>query len=122
MGKKKTLSGRTQKVDVDVQVHDSTGNVFEDMGMADAEDRLAKARLAQHIVRLIRERKLSQMEAAKKLGIDQPKVSAILRGRLKDFSTDRLMRFITSLSRDVVISVRKFGGADHERGRVMVEV
>src|SRR5436190_18291673 len=82
----------------------SSGNVFADMGFADADERLAKARIAHHLGTLIKAAGLSQARAAARLGIDQPKVSALLRGKLRDFSTERLMKFVTLMDRDVVIS------------------
>src|SRR5438094_5170595 len=82
------------------------GNVFADLGLRDADERLAKAALAHEICAIIRDAGLDQAEAAERLGVDQPKVSALMRGRLKDFSTDRLMRFLTTLGRDVLIVVR----------------
>ena len=80
-------------------------NVFADLGLPDAEDLLAKANLALHIRRTIKARKLTQVQAAKILGLDQPKVSSIVNGRLDGFSTDRLMRFLNDLGCDVQISV-----------------
>ncbi len=99
-------------------VHAGGGNVFADLGLPDADERLAKAELARQIGLLIRAAGLSQTQAALRLGVDQPKVSALLRGRLKDFSTDRLMRFITALDRDVVITIRN--PQDHARPSVRV--
>jgi predicted XRE-type DNA-binding protein len=69
-----------------------SGNVFRDLGLKNAEALLAKATLAARIVQILEERKLSQTQAAKLLGVDQPKVSLIYRGRLDDFSVERLMR------------------------------
>lgn len=119
---------RKKKVQREVKVHDrenrvqnSTGNVFEDLGLADPEMRLTKARLAQQIGRLIRAQGLTQQQAADKLGIDQPKVSAILRGRLKDFAADRLMRFIIRLDQDVIISFSDPKNEAHPSVRVLVE-
>jgi predicted XRE-type DNA-binding protein len=91
----------------------SSGNVFADLGLADADDLLAKANLALHIRRIIKARKLTQAQAAKLLGLDQPKVSSIVNGRLEGFSTDRLMRFLNDLGCDVQISV----SAPHPRAR-----
>ena len=82
-----------------------SGNVFADIGVRDAEGMLAKAQLAARITAIIDDRKLSQTAAAKLLGVDQPKVSALYRGRLRDFSLERLMRFLTALHRDVRIVV-----------------
>lgn len=83
----------------------SSGNVFADLGFADADDLLAKTNLALHIRRTIEARKLTQVQAAKLLGLDQPKVSSIINGRLDGFSTERLMRFLNDLGCDVKISV-----------------
>ena len=83
-----------------------SGNVFADLGLPDAEDRLAKAELARKISEIIAKRHLSQVEAAELLGIDQPKVSALARGRLSGFSLERLMRFLNILGRDVQIVVK----------------
>lgn len=103
-------------------VHAGSGNVFADLGLPDAQERLAKAKLAYQIRLLIEAAGLSQKQAAERLGVDQPKVSALLRGRLKDFSTDRLMRFITALNRDVIITVCDPQDHAHPSVRVLVEV
>jgi len=84
----------------------SSGNVFEDLGVSAPEEALAKAELAAKIAGIIASQKLTQAEAAGILGVDQPKVSALLRGRLTGFSTDRLLRFLTALGRDVDIVIR----------------
>lgn len=91
----------------------SSGNVFADLGLADADDLMAKANLALHIRRTIEARKLTQVQAAGLLGLDQPKVSSIVNGRLEGFSTDRLMRFLNDLGCDVQISV----SAPHAKSR-----
>jgi predicted XRE-type DNA-binding protein len=84
----------------------SSGNVFADMRLPDAEELLAKADLAIQISRIIEERELTQAEAAELLGIDQPKISALVRGRLEGFSIERLTRFLNALGQDVEIVVR----------------
>jgi predicted XRE-type DNA-binding protein len=84
----------------------SSGNVFADIGVAAPEEALAKAKLVVQISRVIASKKLTQTQAAKLLGIDQPKVSALLRGRLSGFSTDRLLRYLTMLGKDVEIVIR----------------
>ncbi len=81
-------------------------NVYTDLGFANPEEALAKARLAARIAEIIAERGLTQIAAAKVLGVDQPKVSALLRGKLSSFSLERLMRFLTVLGRNVEIVVR----------------
>ena len=71
----------------------SSGNVFADMGLPNPEELLAKADLAIQISRIIEERGLTQAQAAELLAIDQPKISALVRGRLEGFSIERLTRF-----------------------------
>ena len=88
-----------------MDVHDSTGNVFEDMGMRDAEERLAKAELARVIRTEIRARRLSQVEAAELLGVKQPDISDLTRGKLARFSLERLERFLNALDLEVRIQV-----------------
>jgi predicted XRE-type DNA-binding protein len=87
-------------------IHESSGNVFADLGFPDAHEALAKSRLAQKIAAIVADKKLTQDKAAKLLGIDQPKVSKLIRGQLKDFSTDRLFHFLTALGQDVEITVK----------------
>lgn len=87
-------------------VEASSGNVFADLELPDADAALAKAELARRIGVILAARKLSQTQAAAILRIDQPKVSALIRGRLEGFSTDRLFRFLNALGQDVEIVVR----------------
>jgi predicted XRE-type DNA-binding protein len=87
-------------------VEASTGNVFADLEVPDPEEMLAKAALAQRICAIIAERRLTQARAAAVLGVDQPKGSALRRGKLDGFSTDRLFRFLNALGRDVDIVIR----------------
>lgn len=96
-----------------------SGNVFRDLGLKSPEELLAKAKLAASIVQILEQRQLSQTQAAKLLGIDQPKVSQLYRGRLDDFSIERLMRFLTALHRDIRIVVEE--KPRRGRGRVIVE-
>ena len=90
---------------------ESSGNVFADLGFADAEDRLAKAELAIKIAEILRRRKLTQTQAAAVLGVDQPKVSALIRGRLSGFSIERLLRFLLRLGTDVSITIKPHSAA-----------
>lgn len=84
----------------------SSGNVFADLGFADAGERQTKVRLAIAINDVLHRRGLSQGKAAELLGINQPKVSALSKYRLEGFSVERLMRFLTSLNQDVEIIIR----------------
>jgi predicted XRE-type DNA-binding protein len=96
-----------KKQDTDViPVTRGNDNVFADLGFAEPEDELTKAQLASHIRQIIRRRRLTQVAAASLMGIDQPKVSALLNGRLANFSSERLMRLLTALGQDVEITVR----------------
>jgi predicted XRE-type DNA-binding protein len=92
----------------------STGNVFADLGLADAGEHLIKAGLVVRIDRTIRQRKLTQAAAAQLMGIDQPKISAMLAGRFRGYSVERLMRFLVALGHDVeiVVKPRKHGAAE----------
>jgi predicted XRE-type DNA-binding protein len=102
-----------------VAVTESSGNVFADLGFAEPEEELTKAQLASHIRRLLERRRLSQTAAAALMGIDQPKVSALLNGRLANFSSERLMRLLTALGHDVEITVRPRPRA-RTQGRIRV--
>lgn len=84
----------------------SSGNVFADLGLDNPEELLAKAKLALEISRILERRRLTQAKAAEILGVDPAKVSALVRGRLTGFSTDRLLRFLVALGHDVEIKVR----------------
>ena len=84
-----------------------TTNVFADLGYPDAEERQTKLRLVHALNQIIEQRRLSQAQAAKALGVNQPKVSALLRYRLEGFSVERLMTFLTALDRDVEIVIKK---------------
>ncbi len=97
----------------------SSGNVFADLGFADAVQRQTKVRLAMAINDVLRRRELSQGRAAELLGINQPKVSALSKYRLEGFSVERLMRFLTSLNQDVEIIIRNRPRA-RRPGRVFV--
>ena len=89
----------------DTTVHDSSGNIFEDMGMPNPEERLAKAELARVIRRVLQERGLTQAQAAVLLDVKQPDVSDLVRGKLARFSMERLERFLNALDMDVRIQI-----------------
>ena len=85
---------------------EGSGNVFADLGFADAEEMLAKAELAQKIGAILLKRRLTQVQAAEVLGVDQPKISALLCGRLSRFSMEKLMQFLLLLGKDVAITIK----------------
>jgi predicted XRE-type DNA-binding protein len=83
----------------------SSGNIFEDLGLANPKERLAKADLAVQINFLIKQKGLNQTAAAQLLGIDQPKVSALHKGKLAGFSLERLFHFLNVLGQDITIQI-----------------
>jgi predicted XRE-type DNA-binding protein len=111
-----------KKREARIPVTASSGNVFADMGLPEADEELTKAQLASHIRQVIKRQHLTQAAAAARMGIDQPKVSALFNGRLANFSSERLMRLLTALGQDVDITVRtKPTSRAHGRIRVVGE-
>ena len=96
-----------------------SGNVFADLGFAQPEEELTKAKLASLIRQVIERKHLTQASAGAVMSIDQPKVSALLNGRLGNFSSERLMRFLTALGQDVRITVKS---KPHRRERARIQV
>ena len=101
-----------------IPIHAGSGTVYADLGLPNPEEDLAKSELAARILRVIQSRRLTQTAAGRLLGITQPKVSALLNGRLDGFSTDRLFRFLNKLGCDVQIKVSRARPGAH--GRVLV--
>jgi predicted XRE-type DNA-binding protein len=101
----------------EIRVEKSSGNVFADLGLPNAEERLAKADLAIAIAREIETRGLTQAAAAALLGVAQPDISNLMRGRLSGYSIERLTRLLNDLGRDVEIRVRRAG---RRRGHLRV--
>lgn len=91
----------------EMKIERGSGNVFADLGYPEPEVHLLKAELVTRIDRIIRRRKLKQVEAAKLLGLSQPDVSRLLRGDFRDYSVERLLRLLTALGRDVEIIIRE---------------
>lgn len=83
-----------------------TRNVFKDLGVPNAEEHFVKAQLVFKIDAILKKRKLRQVEAARLLGIRQPDVSKMLRGEFREFSVERLLRFLVALGQDVEIAVK----------------
>ncbi len=95
---------------------ESSGNVFADLNIPEPSLYMAKAQLAHQICTIIQERNLTQVEAAEILGINQPKVSALTRGNLDGFSSDRLFKFLNLLDRDVEIIIRPHTDPNQKAG------
>jgi predicted XRE-type DNA-binding protein len=90
-----------------VQVTHGTGNVFADLKFPDAAERQAKVRLTYALNQVLEARKLSQADAARVLGVTQPKVSALRHYKLSGFSVERLMNLLTALDQDIEIAIRR---------------
>jgi predicted XRE-type DNA-binding protein len=93
--------------DPDDVITRGTGNVFADLGYPDASERQAKLRLAYVLNQVIERRELTQMAAAKLLGLAQPKVSALRNYKLTGFSVERLMTLLTAFDQDVEIVIKR---------------
>ena len=93
----------------EIMIERGSGNVFADLGRPDADAHLLKAELVTRIDKIIRQRGLKQVEAAKVLGLSQPDVSRLLRGSFREYSVERLLRLLTALGRDVEIVIREPG-------------
>jgi predicted XRE-type DNA-binding protein len=115
--KSKRVSG---KAAANVEV--GSGNVFADLGLPQPELALAKAELVSRIRDLIVAKKLTQVKAAELLELDQPKVSALIRGKVEGYTLDRLLRYLTALGQRVEISVRPAKrGAARQSSLVVVD-
>jgi predicted XRE-type DNA-binding protein len=95
-----------------------SGNIFADLGLPNAEEHLLKASLVVQLHRLIKARKLTQVAAAKLIGVKQPDLSNILRGHYQGFSLERLMRMLTAFNQDIEITVRPRRRKSKEAGRI----
>lgn len=100
--------------------HDvGSGNIFADLGLPNPEEHQLKAALVVQLHRLIKARKLTQVAAAKLIGVKQPDLSNILRGHYQGFSLERLMRMLTAFDQDIEITVRPRRGKSKQRGRII---
>ncbi|MGN6572627.1 MAG: helix-turn-helix domain-containing protein [Pseudolabrys sp.] len=95
------------KRETKLQVSRGSGNVFADLGFADADERQTKLRLAYELNEVLAERDLTQQESGRLLGLSQPKISALGNYKLEGFSVERLMTLLTALDRDIDIVIRK---------------
>lgn len=103
-----------------MRVERGSYNIFADLGHPEPEVHLLKAELVTHIDRIIRHRKLKQVEVAKLFGLPQPEVSRLLRGNFHDYSLYQILRFLTLLGRDVEIIIRE--SCLRRQGRLRVAV
>ncbi len=101
-----------------IKMEVGSGNIFADLGLPDADELLLKSQIVAALHRLITARKLTQTAAAKRIGIGQPDLSNVLRGRFRGYSTERLMRMLTAFDQDVEITVRPRRGKSKDGGRI----
>jgi predicted XRE-type DNA-binding protein len=101
------------------RVTPSSGNVFADLGFKDAAERKTKLQLAHAINQVLDRRRLPQVQAARELGINQPKISALQNYKLEGFSVERLMHFLTALHQDFEITIRD-RARTRRSGRIVV--
>lgn len=83
----------------------SVGSAFHALGLPDADDLMLRAELLRKIADIIKERELTQSRAGELMNMDQPRVSALLRGKITKFSTDRLLRALSDLGQDVELRI-----------------
>ena len=102
-----------------IEITPSSGNVFADLGLPDAETLLLKANLAVDIEAIVQRRRLTRAKAAKMLGLSQSELADILGGRLRDYPVECLLRLLTALGRDVAIVIRK--PKSRRQGRLTLE-
>lgn len=111
--KKKNLSQ-------EIEFEEGSTNVFADLGFENPEDELFKADLTAEIARIIKRKKLTQTQVAKILGVDQPRISRLLRGRTDLFSIEMLMLFLNALGQDIELSIKPKPGRRKSRAHCSV--
>lgn len=102
-----------------IEVETGTGNVFADLGLPDAEKLKVKSGLVVEIVKAVRRLDLTQEEAAQRMGLTQPKISALLRGDFTNFSERKLMDCLNRIGYDVEIRVKR---ANRRAGRLTLAI
>lgn len=102
-----------------IEIEEGTGNVYEDLGHADSNEMLVKAQLAAKIGEIIKARHLTQVQASEILGLSQPKLSEMLRGKFRGISEAKMMECLSRLGRDVQIIVKSAPRSRRE-GRIEV--
>ena len=100
-----------------IEFEESSGNVFADLGLPDADERYARAQIGFHVYKVLKDKKLKQREIAGLLGIAQPDVSHLMNGHFSRFTTDKLLDFLKRLDRKVTIQVSR-----HHKGEPYREV
>lgn len=101
----------------DIEFEHSSGNIFADLGLAEADELHTRAALGAQVVKILQEAGYTQAEAAKRLGIQQPEVSALMRARFHRFSQERLIGFLNKLHLKVTIQISR-----HRSGEPLQQV
>ncbi len=102
-----------------IEIETSSGNVYEDLQVSDAEVMHVKARLAGKIADILRHRHMTQQQASEVLGMTQPKLSGLLRGKFRGISESKMIECLNRLGRDVDIVIRK-APRNHSQGQTEV--
>jgi predicted XRE-type DNA-binding protein len=101
------------------EIHETSGNIFADLGLPDAENHYLKAQIVAELYRLTTERKLTQAKAGVLLGISQPEVSRLFKGHFREYSIERLISFLTAFSLDVeIVATPRRAVHGESRGRI----
>ena len=103
-------------------IESGSGNVFADLGFQDPDEHLAKAKLVRAIGLTMKARGLTQAGAAEIMGIDQPKISKLLRGQFRGYSSDRLLHFLNLLGQDIVITILPSPVIEKRQGHISVAI
>jgi predicted XRE-type DNA-binding protein len=106
----------------DLTVTRGSGNIFADLGLADADEHMLKARIVAFLAERIKQLRLTQRAAAARMGLAQPDVSKLLRGNFDGFSLERLLGFTRALGSDVEIKVTSHHEHEHRQGRMRLMV
>ena len=104
-----------------IEIERSSGNVFADLGLPGADAHMLKTEIVAQIDKVIRQRRLKQVEAARLLGLSQPDVSRLLRGNFREYSLERLLRLLARLGHDVDIVIRDVNSNRTGRLRVAAQ-
>lgn len=104
-----------------LEVEESCGNIFADLGLPDAEELYLKANLVIAISQAMKAKRVSQKKLATMVGLDQPKVSALLRGQTRGYSADRLIGILNALGQDVKITIEPIPVRESRAGYTVVE-
>ncbi len=104
-----------------LEVEESCGNIFTDLGLPDAEELYLKANLVIAISQAMKAKRVSQKKLATMVGLDQPKVSALLRGQTRGYSADRLIGILNALGQDVKITIEPIPVRESRAGYTVVE-